>query len=110
MHNIRFVFRTQAFSNVPLANQQLLGLDPEKVNLFGGSVALGHPLGSSGSRILVTCLNVLRVHNKRIGCVAICNGSETSFKSGTNSSFVAVSGGGGGTALIVESFASSIEN
>ena len=74
----------EAFSAVALANQQLLKLDTERLNVWGGAVALGHPLGSSGSRILVTLLNVLRVNGARLGVAGICNG------------------GGGGSAIVVE--------
>jgi len=74
----------EAFAVVALANNRLLNLDPEKVNVNGGAVALGHPLGSSGSRILVTLLHVLQQRNGRFGGAAICNG------------------GGGASAVIVE--------
>jgi acetyl-CoA C-acetyltransferase len=74
----------EAFSVVDIANQRLLGLDASRVNVFGGSVALGHPVGASGCRIMVTLSNVLRVRKGRFGCAAICNG------------------GGGATAIIVE--------
>ncbi|MCH81685.1 putative acetyl-CoA acetyltransferase cytosolic 2-like [Trifolium medium] len=69
---------------VALANQKLLGLDPEKVNVHGGAVSLGHPLGCSGARILVTLLGVLRHKGGKYGVGAICNG------------------GGGASALVVE--------
>ncbi|XP_004507588.1 acetyl-CoA acetyltransferase 2 [Cicer arietinum] len=74
----------EAFSVVALANQKLLGLDPEKVNVHGGAVSLGHPLGCSGARILVTLLGVLRHKGGKYGVGAICNG------------------GGGASALVVE--------
>ncbi|KAK7846547.1 putative acetyl-coa acetyltransferase [Quercus suber] len=78
----------EAFSVVALANQKLLGLSPvslqEKVNLHGGAVSLGHPLGCSGARILVTLLGVLRQKNGKYGVGAICNG------------------GGGASALVLE--------
>jgi acetyl-CoA C-acetyltransferase len=66
----------EAFSVVALANTQLLNLDPSKVNVYGGAVSLGHPLGSSGCRILVTLINVLhrKGHSSSKGCAAICNG------------------------------------
>jgi len=64
----------EAFSVVSLANNQLLGLDPEKVNVNGGAVALGHPIGASGARIIVTLLHVLKQRDARIGVAAICNG------------------------------------
>ena len=75
----------QAFSVVGLANMKLLGLDPSKVDVNGGAVALGHPLGNSGSRIIVTLINVLKQNNAKIGGAAICNG------------------GGGASAMIIES-------
>lgn len=74
----------EAFSVVALANMKLLGLEEEKVNLHGGAVALGHPLGGSGARIVTTLLGVLREKKGKIGCAGICNG------------------GGGASALVVE--------
>ncbi|XP_038894789.1 acetyl-CoA acetyltransferase, cytosolic 1 isoform X2 [Benincasa hispida] len=74
----------EAFSVVALANQKLLGLDPDRVNAHGGAVSLGHPLGCSGARILVTLLGVLRQRNGKYGVGAVCNG------------------GGGASALVVE--------
>ncbi|XP_031270413.1 probable acetyl-CoA acetyltransferase, cytosolic 2 [Pistacia vera] len=74
----------EAFSVVALANQKLLGLSPEKVNAHGGAVSLGHPLGCSGARILVTLLGVLRHKNGKYGVGGICNG------------------GGGASALVLE--------
>lgn len=74
----------EAFAVVALANQKLLGLDPEKVNVHGGAVSLGHPLGCSGARILVTLLGVLRQKRGRYGVAGICNG------------------GGGASALVLE--------
>ncbi|GKV18817.1 hypothetical protein SLEP1_g29149 [Rubroshorea leprosula] len=74
----------EAFSVVALANQKLLGLNPEKVNVHGGAVSLGHPIGCSGARILVTLLGVLRHKNGRFGVGGVCNG------------------GGGASALVVE--------
>ena len=74
----------EAFSVVGIVNTQLLGLDSEKVNVNGGAVSLGHPLGNSGSRILVTLLNVLEQNNAKYGGAAICNG------------------GGGASAVIIE--------
>ena len=75
----------EAFSVVALANMKLLGLTDEKVNVHGGAVAIGHPLGGSGARIVTTLLGVLRAQKGKIGCVGICNG------------------GGGASALVVES-------
>jgi len=74
----------EAFSAVALANTKILGLDPQRVNVFGGAVSLGHPLGCSGARILVTLLNVLEKRSATTGVAAICNG------------------GGGATAIAVE--------
>lgn len=74
----------EAFSVVGLVNTQILGLDPAKVNVNGGAVSLGHPLGSSGSRIIVTLINVLNQNNAKIGGAGICNG------------------GGGASAIIIE--------
>ncbi|MGI9533200.1 acetyl-CoA C-acyltransferase [Lutimonas sp.] len=64
----------EAFSVVGLANIKLLDLDPEKVNVHGGAVSLGHPLGCSGARIIVTLMNVLQQNNGKIGAAGICNG------------------------------------
>ena len=64
----------EAFSVVGLANIKLLDIDNRKVNVNGGAVALGHPLGSSGSRIVVTLINVLKQNNGSIGVAGICNG------------------------------------
>ena len=74
----------QAFSVVGIANTKILGLQPEKVDVNGGAVALGHPLGNSGSRIIVTLIHVLKQNNGRYGGAAICNG------------------GGGASAMIIE--------
>ncbi len=74
----------EAFSVVGLANIKILDIDPLKVNVNGGAVSLGHPLGSSGSRIIVTLINVLQQNNGKIGAAAICNG------------------GGGASAMIIE--------
>ena len=64
----------EAFSVVGIANNQALGLNPECVNVHGGAVALGHPLGSSGSRIVVTLIHALRDRNLSKGAAGICNG------------------------------------
>jgi acetyl-CoA C-acetyltransferase len=64
----------EAFSVVPMANNQLLNLDPEKVNVFGGAVSMGHPIGCSGARILVTLTSVLRHKGGQTGAIGICNG------------------------------------
>lgn len=74
----------EAFSVVGLANAKILGLDANKVNVNGGAVSLGHPLGASGARILVTLINVLKQNNGKIGAAAICNG------------------GGGASAVVIE--------
>lgn len=74
----------QAFSVVGIANTKILGLDPAKVDVNGGAVALGHPLGNSGSRILVTLIHVLKQNNAKLGGAGICNG------------------GGGASAMILE--------
>ena len=74
----------EAFAVVGLANMKLLGLDDSKVNINGGAVSLGHPLGCSGARIVVTLLNVLEQNNAKLGAAAICNG------------------GGGASALVLE--------
>ncbi|RNA62528.1 acetyl-CoA C-acyltransferase [Chryseobacterium nematophagum] len=81
---IDFFEFNEAFSVVGLANNKILGLDASKVNVNGGAVALGHPLGSSGSRIIVTLLNVLKQNKAKYGAAAICNG------------------GGGASAIIIE--------
>jgi len=62
----------EAFSVVIRANEQILGLDSSKVNIAGGAVSLGHPIGNSGSRIIVTLLHLLKPH--QLGAAAICNG------------------------------------
>ncbi|WP_029036843.1 acetyl-CoA C-acyltransferase [Salinimicrobium xinjiangense] len=74
----------EAFSVVGLVNMKLLGLEDSNVNVNGGAVSLGHPLGCSGARILVTLINVLKQNNGKIGAAAVCNG------------------GGGASAMIIE--------
>lgn len=74
----------EAFAVVGLANSKILGLNDSKVNVNGGAVSLGHPLGCSGVRIIVTLLNVLEQNNAKIGAAAICNG------------------GGGASAIVIE--------
>jgi acetyl-CoA C-acetyltransferase len=64
----------EAFSVVSLANNRLLGLDGEKVNIRGGAVALGHPIGASGARILVTLLYIMKANDYQKGVAALCNG------------------------------------
>lgn len=75
----------EAFSVVALANTKLLGIDADKVNMHGGAVALGHPLGASGARIVTTLLGVLKEKKGKLGCAGICNG------------------GGGASAIVIES-------
>jgi acetyl-CoA C-acetyltransferase len=74
MKDIDYVEMNEAFSVVSLTNMQKMELDPSKVNVNGGAVSMGHPLGSSGSRILVTLINVLNQNNGKYGAVGICNG------------------------------------
>jgi acetyl-CoA C-acetyltransferase len=74
----------EAFSVVSVVNNQALGLDPAKVNVWGGAVALGHPIGASGTRILVTLLHAMAAKNVKTGCASLCIG------------------GGEGIALLVE--------
>jgi acetyl-CoA C-acetyltransferase len=74
----------EAFSVVGLANMKILGLSDEKVNINGGAVSLGHPLGCSGARILITLINVLHQNDAKTGAAAICNG------------------GGGASAMVIE--------
>ena len=71
---VDFYELNEAFSVVGLANIKLLELDPAKVNVHGGAVSLGHPLGCSGARIIVTLINVLKQNNAKIGAAGICNG------------------------------------
>ena len=82
--DVDFYEINEAFSVVAIANNQEMGLDPAKVNVHGGAVSLGHPLGSSGSRIIVSLINVLKQHGGKIGAAAICNG------------------GGGASAMVIE--------
>ncbi len=72
--NVDYFEINEAFANVTMANTQLLGLDPAKVNAFGGAVALGHPVGASGARIIITLLSVLKHKGGKLGCAGICNG------------------------------------
>ena len=84
IEDIEFFELNEAFSVVGLANMKLLGLDNSKVNVNGGAVSLGHPLGCSGVRILITLLNVLQQNEAKLGAAAICNG------------------GGGASAIVIE--------
>lgn len=71
---IDFVEINEAFAVVDIVNEKLLDLDPSRVNVHGGAIALGHPIGCSGARILGTLINVLRVNEAEIGLATICNG------------------------------------
>ncbi len=86
MSDIDFTELNEAFAVVGIANIQKMNLDPSKVNVHGGAVSLGHPLGCSGARIIVTLINVLKQHGGKIGAAGICNG------------------GGGASAMVIESF------
>lgn len=77
----------EAFASVCLANMQLLNIDAAKLNVYGGAIALGHPIGSSGARIIGTMMTALRNRNETIGCASICNG------------------GGGASAIVIERLA-----
>lgn len=85
--DVDFFEINEAFSVVALANNQLLGITDKNVNINGGAVALGHPLGASGARIVVTLLSVLQQENGKIGVAGICNG------------------GGGASAIVIEKLA-----
>ncbi len=74
INDIELLELNEAFSVVGLVNIKTLGIDAKKVNVHGGAVSLGHPLGCSGARIIVTLLNAMQHHNKKIGAAAICNG------------------------------------
>ncbi len=84
LDDISYFEFNEAFAIVGLANMKILGLDGKKVNVNGGAVSLGHPLGNSGSRIIVTLINVLEQNNAKYGAAAICNG------------------GGGASAIVIE--------
>lgn len=84
MSDIEYVELNEAFSVVGIANIQKMGLDPAKVNVNGGAVSLGHPLGCSGARIVVTLINILKQNNAKVGAAGICNG------------------GGGASAMVIE--------
>ena len=84
MTQIEYVEINEAFANVTMANTKILGFDPANVNVYGGAVALGHPVGSSGSRIICTLISVLKNKNATYGTAAICNG------------------GGGASAIVIE--------
>ena len=82
--DVDFFEFNEAFAVVGLANAKILGLDESKINVNGGAVSLGHPLGCSGARIVVTLINVLQQNDAKIGAAAICNG------------------GGGASAIVIE--------
>jgi acetyl-CoA C-acetyltransferase len=84
MKDVDFVELNEAFSVVGIANMQKMNLDAAKVNVNGGAVSMGHPLGCSGARIIVTLINVLKQNNGKIGAAGICNG------------------GGGASAMVIE--------
>lgn len=74
----------EAYASVILANQRILGIDPDKINIYGGGVAMGHPIGASGARIITTLISVLAQEGGKYGVAAICNG------------------GGGASAVVIE--------
>ncbi len=84
MSDISYFELNEAFSVVGIANTRLMNLDPAKVNVHGGAVSLGHPLGCSGARIVVTLINVLKQNGAKYGAAGICNG------------------GGGASAIVIE--------
>jgi len=84
MNDIDLFEINEAFAVVCIANNQLLELDPAKVNIWGGAVSIGHPIGCSGARIITTLINALRTNGKRYGVAGICNG------------------GGGASAVVIE--------
>lgn len=89
LQDIDYIEINEAYAAVALANIRLMKLDPRKVNVYGGAVAIGHPLGASGARILCTLLSVLQQENGRYGAAVICNG------------------GGGASAIIIENISQS---
>jgi Acetyl-CoA acetyltransferase len=84
MQDISYWEVNEAFSVVSIENSKRMQLDPAKVNVHGGAVSLGHPLGCSGARIIVTLINVLQQNGARYGAAGICNG------------------GGGASAMVIE--------
>jgi acetyl-CoA C-acetyltransferase len=82
--DIEYFEINEAFSNVTMANTQLLNLDPARVNVYGGAVSLGHPVGASGARIVCTLISVLKNNGAKYGSAGICNG------------------GGGASAIVIE--------
>lgn len=87
--DIDFFEINEAYAAVVLANQQILGLNPDKVNVYGGAVSVGHPLGASGARIIATLTSILHQEGGRYGVAAICNG------------------GGGASAIVIENLQSN---
>ena len=85
MNDIQYFELNEAFSVVGLVNMQKMKLDPARVNVNGGAVSIGHPLGCSGARIVVSLLHVLKQNKAKYGAAGICNG------------------GGGASALVIES-------
>ncbi len=86
LNDVDYFEFNEAFAVVGLVNAKILGLDDSKINVNGGAVSLGHPLGCSGARIIVTLLNVLEQNNGKIGAAGICNG------------------GGGASAIVIEKY------
>ena len=84
MEDISFFELNEAFSTVGIVNTRIMKLKPEQVNVNGGAVAMGHPLGASGARIIATLINVLKQKGAKYGAAGICNG------------------GGGASAVVVE--------
>jgi acetyl-CoA C-acetyltransferase len=84
MEDIAYWELNEAFAVVGIENSRRMKLDPAKVNVNGGAVSIGHPLGCSGARIIVTLLNVLKQNNAKYGAAGICNG------------------GGGASAMVIE--------
>ncbi|MCT3757149.1 acetyl-CoA acetyltransferase [Elizabethkingia anophelis] len=84
LENIDYYEINEAYASVILSMQELLGISPDKINIYGGAVAIGHPIGASGARILTTLTHVLQQENGKYGVAAICNG------------------GGGATAIVIE--------
>jgi acetyl-CoA C-acetyltransferase len=86
LNDIDFIELNEAYAAVILANQKILGFDFDKTNVYGGAIALGHPLGASGARIICTLISVLNQEGGKYGLAAICNG------------------GGGASALVIEKY------
>ncbi|WP_260442511.1 acetyl-CoA C-acyltransferase [Elizabethkingia anophelis] len=84
LEDIDYYEINEAYASVILSMQELLGISPDKINIYGGTVAIGHPIGASGARILTTLTHVLQQENGKYGVAAICNG------------------GGGATAIVIE--------